>query len=58
MKSKKPKVCDACLENYPLHWSEEEEMWICDECEEALYEKRSVDDYWYQESINHMDEDY
>jgi len=52
-----PKICDTCLEDEKLHWSEEEEMWICDECEESLYEKRAVDEMWLQESYKYMDEE-
>jgi len=56
---KKPKVCDCCFEHYELHWSKEEDMWICDECEDASREERSMNDYWEQEALEHMlDEEY
>ena len=54
---KMPKVCDTCSEGEELHWSEEEEMWICNECEEASYEKRSVDDMWLQEAHQYIGEE-
>jgi len=56
-KPKKPKVCQGCCEEGELHWSKEEDMWICDECEDALYEKRCMNDYWERESFKAMCEE-
>jgi len=53
-KTKKPKKCDCCMEEGELHWSKEEDMWMCDGCEDDLYEKRCMDDYWEQESFKAM----
>jgi hypothetical protein len=54
---KKPEMCDCCLEEYELHWSQEEEMWICDACDADLYEKRAIDQMYYQDSLKHMCEE-
>lgn len=56
-KPKMPKVCDTCMEDEELHWSEDEGMWICDLCEEAIHEDRAMNDYWLEESYKHMEEE-
>jgi len=53
-KPKKPEVCDGCMENEELHWSEDEGMWICDLCEEAFYEERSIYEMELQDSFDAM----
>jgi len=42
---KKPDKCEACLEKDQryIEWYEEEEMWLCDECNEELTNRRAHD---------------
>jgi len=53
-KPKKPKVCDGCVEDEELHWSEENDMWICDLCEEAINEGRAIYEMQLEESFDAM----
>ena len=56
-KHKKPTECEACLEDRKLTWVEDEDMWLCDECQEYMYEEDLSRKYWNDAYLDYLDSD-